>query len=678
MRRFGPALLLAAYGSAFAVAAFGDGLPAFDDHPGQYFRLWHALERSVRTSAWTADWNPDWWGGYPELQFYPPGFAILGAVIRVLGLWQPSVELVYQLLCGVVLLLPALATFLLLARVVEDGWLALPPAFVVLTLSAGLRGGVEESLRWGMLTTRLSLGFLPLFVLALRPWIEAGRLPIWAPLTAAAVVLSHPANTPAVLAIFAIAAFLAYALRPRRRTLGDALAVAALGAALSAFWTLPLLVRREWLVPLTWGELTLAGLFGEIWARPVLLAIAAAAPLAWIAVLLRRRPFDALLAVLPIGLFLVLVADIALFARGLSPIEPARVVDALVLSTLSAAGLGVGVLLARLTSTRKRMTGRPVLALIAVALVALFGWSGSRGPTGEPTLTLWPTGTGWPHLDTLSRERDLPRLWAALRDAPDRVLFATSALRLGEDPAWYAAHSHVLSLAPLFTGREIVHGTFTHPGPLAARFYTGSATPPARLDTLVEQLDGERLLGQPWERLSAESFEAFARRLRVATVVVPTADVTRARFLAASYFPAHEAAGFTVFERRDRATPPGSPGAPWPKIERITHRRYRVLVSPSGGVWIPTGVPAYPLWQVKSAAGRLPMRADPWGLLEFRVPLDVFEAELVYSEGGWEWGALAVTLVGGLAWLAWSWPRHDGKSTRRPKAGASALARRRR
>ena len=94
VRRLVPALCLVAYGGAFAARAFGSGLPAFDDHPGQFFRLWHALERTIPGGRWTADWNPDWWGGYPELQFYPPGFALLGAALRAMALWQPSVETV--------------------------------------------------------------------------------------------------------------------------------------------------------------------------------------------------------------------------------------------------------------------------------------------------------------------------------------------------------------------------------------------------------------------------------------------------------------------------------------------------------------------------------------------------------------------------------------------------------
>ena len=218
LRREVPLLLLLLYGGAFAGAAFGRGVPAFDDHPGQLFRLWHALARSLPSITWTSDWNPDWWGGYPELQFYPPGFALLGAALRVVLLWQPSVETVYRLLCGVVFLAPGVTTYVLLARVVGDRWLALPPAFLALVLSADLRGGVEAGLRWGMLTTRLGLAWLPLLALALRPWVEGGRLPRWAPPLAALALLSHPSTLPSVVALLGLATALSLLARPDRRT----------------------------------------------------------------------------------------------------------------------------------------------------------------------------------------------------------------------------------------------------------------------------------------------------------------------------------------------------------------------------------------------------------------------------------------------------------------------------
>ncbi len=664
MRRLWPVLLLLAYGAGFAVTAFGGGLPAFDDHPGQFFRLWHALEHSVPDGRWTADWNPGWWGGYPELQFYPPGFAILGAVIRLLGLWQLPVDAVYQILCGVVLVLPALTTYALAVVVLRDGWLALPPAFLALTLSAGLRGGVEESIRWGALTSRLALGLLPCLVLALRRFVESGRPPVWAPGAAAAVILAHPASAPAAATILAVGTLIALRRAPRRPTVAGAAVTAALTLALAGFWLLPLAARRGFFVPLAWGSLGPSGFFGEVRAQPVLMALAPAALLAWLPALRRPRPFELLLAALPVALLAVLWVDAVLFRRGFSPIEPDRLVDAPVWAAVAAAGLGVGSVVEAVTGTPGRSVARPVVALTLIALAALL----PGRATGQPTLSLWPRARveAWPRLDELSRTHELPRLWSALRGDADRVLFLSSALRLGPDPAWYAPHSHVLSLAPIFTGREIVHGTFTHPAPLAARFYTGSPVPPARVETLAEELDGRRLLGQPWESLSPEVFEAFARRLRIATVVVPVADAGRTRFLGERYRSAGTVSGFALFERRDR---------PWPRLERLTPRRYRVLVSPTGGVWVPTGIPAYPLWTAKSGHGRLETRSDAWGLLELRVPIDVFEAELAYTEGWAEWTGLALTLSGAVVWLGWSRRRARAAA---PSRRVSALERRRR
>jgi hypothetical protein len=83
-----PLALLTAYGLAFAAAALGTALPAFDDHPGQLFRVWHVVRRGPAPWAW----NPDWWAGYPELQFYPPGFAYAAALLHVSSLGYVSVE----------------------------------------------------------------------------------------------------------------------------------------------------------------------------------------------------------------------------------------------------------------------------------------------------------------------------------------------------------------------------------------------------------------------------------------------------------------------------------------------------------------------------------------------------------------------------------------------------------
>jgi len=226
--------LLAFYALAFGIAAFGAGPPAFDDHPGQLYRLWHVVARGPAPWAW----NPDWWAGYPEMQFYPPGFAYLGAIIQRASVNSLSVATVYQVIVWLTYLAPGLTTFAALARVLGSGWLALPGAFVALTLSAGIASGVEGGVHIGMLGARLAWALIPLLLLVLVPWIEENRRTPWvAALIVAAIVLTHPAALPAAATLVVLAAIVR---RPRPRRLAGAVSILAFAAALTAFWAVPL------------------------------------------------------------------------------------------------------------------------------------------------------------------------------------------------------------------------------------------------------------------------------------------------------------------------------------------------------------------------------------------------------------------------------------------------------
>src|SRR2546422_7930776 len=109
----------------------------FDDHPGQLYRVWHVM--NYGPAPWA--WDRGWWAGYPELQFYPPGFAYLGALLAWATTGVLDVGTVYQALLWLAYLLPGVTTYVVLARLTGLRWLALAGAFVALTLSAGLASG---------------------------------------------------------------------------------------------------------------------------------------------------------------------------------------------------------------------------------------------------------------------------------------------------------------------------------------------------------------------------------------------------------------------------------------------------------------------------------------------------------------------------------------------------------
>ena len=159
-RALPPALLLLAYGIASGRAALGGGLLVGDDHPGQLYRLYHAV--ALGWAPWRL--NPGWWAGYAELQYYPPGAAWLGAAIHQGSLGAVAVPAAYQAVLWIAWLLPGLATFALLTRLLGSGWLALPGAFVALSLVG---------------------------------WVDgARRTPLTAAPLVAAVILLHPAHAP--------------------------------------------------------------------------------------------------------------------------------------------------------------------------------------------------------------------------------------------------------------------------------------------------------------------------------------------------------------------------------------------------------------------------------------------------------------------------------------------------
>src|SRR5215475_12686158 len=72
-----PSALLALYALAFAWRALGAGVLGYDDHPGQLYRMAHA----IALGPWPWRLNDGWWAGYAELQYYPPGFAYAGALL---------------------------------------------------------------------------------------------------------------------------------------------------------------------------------------------------------------------------------------------------------------------------------------------------------------------------------------------------------------------------------------------------------------------------------------------------------------------------------------------------------------------------------------------------------------------------------------------------------------------
>ncbi len=599
-RALPPALLLLAYGIAFGWAALGGGLLAFDDHPGQLYRLYHAV-----TVGW-APWrlNPGWWAGYAELQYYPPGAAWLGAAIHQASMGAVGVPAAYQSVLWIAWVLPGMATFALLTRLLGSGWLALPGAFIALTLSAESRSGVEEGLRWGLVAARLGWGLLPLVALSLVNWVEgARRAPLLAAPLVAAVILLHPAHAPAAFLLLALGACFGAADSTRR--LGQAALVAALALGLCGLWLLPLLAHLGMALPLAWGDASALGLLRQLATRPLVIALALTQVGCWLSIR-SVHPIPAasrwLHAFTP-AMGLVVALDALLAAPlGVLWLPADRLADGLLLALVLGAAPATRLLAERLPRLGRMGAGA---ACLGAALVL-------SGGSPEPSLTLWPSRGQWPKYEEVVRGTRIDALWQALKAAPPgRVLFLRSAIALDYRPEWWRPHSHITALTPLLSGRPIINGTFTHPAPLAGFFYTGS-TAPHPITRLVEERDGRTLFGQPLESVTPAAFSRWCERLGVSVVVATDEEDGRLPFLAAHPdFSGPDLIGpFRVYVSR----------APRPLPAPAGPQRWQLDFSGTEPEWAPARMAYSPNTRAESRGRLLPTRSDDIGMLEIRRP----------------------------------------------------------
>jgi hypothetical protein len=656
-----PAALLLAYGIAFGHAALGGGLLVYDDHPGQLYRLHHAL--TFGPAPWRFD--PGWWAGYAELQFYPPGLAWLGWLLHQ-GSWGAlGAEAAYRVLLWLAWLLPGLTTFALLSRLLGNGWLALPGAFIAMTLSAGSRSGVEEGLRWGLVAARLGWSLLPLLGLSLARWVEGrSRLPLLTAPLLAAVILLHPAHAPAAFLLLVMGAWLG--VGGRRARVRQGALVAALGLSLAALWLLPLLAHLRMALPLAWGDASVPSLLRVLALQPLVWLFALGWLAAWISLKSagkdsrvtggvsgeERRPLPpdsqterATLTRWILSWAPALVAVVALDALVAAPLGllwlPAdRLMDGLLLALLVGASLAVSSLTARLP----RLPPPFAAAAVVLACIVL---SGGSLASGEPSLSLWPRRGQWPKYEEVARGSRLDALWQALREAPPgRVLFLRSAVTLEYRPEWWRPHTHVTALTPLRAGRDIINGTFTHPAPVAGFFYTGSAAP-RPITTLVERRDGVTLFGRPLVTLTPDEFAAYCARLEVSAVVATDEDVGRLPFLEGNQtFTGPALIGpFRLYQTRDPRPLPVAAGF---QIWRLDPAR-------RSGAFISTGLAYSPLMAAMVGGSVLPVRRDGFGMLEVALPPgDVGAITLTHAPGLAEWTGVLLSVLSGASLIAFA------------------------
>jgi len=628
-------------------------------------------------------WYPGAYLGHPLLLYYfPLPFVVISALAPLLGL--PAAFKLGTAL-GVFLLPPlAYVALRMMGFRFPSPLLGAAAATVFLFLEENpIWGGTIASTLTGEFSYTYGIGLAVLFLgVVYRSYSRGGRP--WLP--AAVLAVTALAHGYAVLWAGLSATYFLYAARRPRRTMAWLLALAALAAALCAFWLLPLLAGWRWTTPYDDPWITVSP---RNLAPPFLapLFVAALAGLAATALLARRAggPDHRLL----------FLAHAALAAAALAAAGPAlgiidvRFVPFAQLALCLAGGVTLGQALRALAAPEPAALG-----LVLAALV--YADDHSRvdrywiewNYTGLQAKELWPAF------------RDLARgLEGTASDPRVAVEYASEHEKAGS--------IRMYETLPLFTGRPTLEGVYnqaslqTHevyylaseldavsPNPFKSREYSTFDTDNAvRHLRLFNVGDVVALSPKLVSSLEARTDVAAVQRVPPYTVfrladhgpgyVEPLAfapvrssprgwrDKAWRWFTRKPLGPAHlvftDDTRFALTERDEWLAPPEVPLAPGVTVRETVGRERVDITTSRVGHPLLVKISYHPRWKAEGADG--PYLVSP--ALMMIVPRQA-NVRLVYSRTLSDWLGAGLT-VGALAFGAWS-------LIRRPRTAPLAAA----
>jgi hypothetical protein len=650
---------LAAVGWIAAGRYVSSSLFIFGDHPGQFMRFWYPLAVSLPKYGRILDWNPLWYTGYPELQFYPPGHVLTGLLLNALTLGRLGPERVYNLIPVLALVLPGFTAFAFMRVVLEP--LGRWPARVAGVVAAWLAltftpmWGGTNSVPIGMLGERLAFGLVPLALLGGWRLVDrpgAARLAL-AALALAALMLMHPFHAPAVVlatAGYALAGWVFGRARRQQahpRPLWPWLA-AWLGLALGfvAWWLVPLLAHQT---PYTASLIrtNLGQTRDWLTTDPINIVAWTALPalaLLWHRDLRLPATVTALVLLIPVIALGILFDAVVLFGRwSFTAFDPIRFIAEYYMALLLLTGAAAGAV------TSRFLWRRPVIAAALSVLLVLK--LGSYMPVFTHDLRIWTNFPVQATKDELFQHDAFKGLWNALRDDPaagGRVIFTSYYTEVPYPDGWTVSTS-IKAMTPYFTGREIVGGTFSHWSPVARLLWVGN--PWARvLPERVELEDDQRLFGVAWKDMDDAQLVEKLRALNVSTIVADGHDTNaRARLDASPLFERFWDNGwFYLYHLRGTVSPSwiSAQGATAQLIER-SPRQWTVQVDQAEpGATLTARMAVYPLWSAEAMGQKLAITPDDYAQQRVALPPGgPYTVTFTYREAWPEGLGLALTLL---------------------------------
>lgn len=534
LSRYGAIIISVAVLSALALGIAGflirNDVFVYGDNPGQYWRMWYTLNISWPLHHRLLDWIPYWYAGYPELQFYPPGFVIVGWLMNLMTLGRLSTALIYQLVMFLAYALPGLTFYYAVYHWGFGRRAAFAAGVFGLVFPTFLDGAT--GLFIGMLGSRISFALDGIVLAWTIDYLEGhgARYAFLSALALAFAILAHPYHEIGI--VLALSLYILVRRLPLLHNAMQLLKVIFLASALAAFWLIPLAVYSSTaMVPVirstldqTWHLLT-----DQTLLPYVLLALPTVVRAWHEQDPLRRGVLCVLLALPPVlGATMILTHLVLINRVHFYQLDPFRLIGEVYFALILSAAVGVSQISDWLV--RFRWIKRKPFATAAItSLLCIL----SAIPFTQASIFFHPKDNDEPRfLSQAITDYHLNDFWGTLRASTGRILFTSFYGRLvlhGTEPF----PSTLPALTPLFTNRQIMGGTFTEQSPIAGFMRSGETNPPV-LWGLSENQDDQALFGTPLGQLSDKKLFEFCQHFNITTLVAGATDIQTRTFLDAS------------------------------------------------------------------------------------------------------------------------------------------------
>ncbi|MEK7273982.1 MAG: hypothetical protein AAB110_01880, partial [Candidatus Desantisbacteria bacterium] len=215
----------------------------------------------------------------------------------------------------------------------------------------------------------------------------------------------------------------------------------------------------------------------------------------------------------------------------------------------------------------------------------------------------------------------IEELWTALRKSPPgRVLVPTSSMPLRIKPF---GHTHIMSLIPIFTDKEIIGGTPTMLTPMSVFLYYGYARD--KVANFAESFDRVSLFGMRYEDIDEVRLHKICKHLDITTVVVWMCDQQIVDFfLNNKYFSCRTQAGnFLLFDIKEYSHNLIETNSDMANVKLFEYKPDRIrinILNASEGAEMLLKVSYYPLWQAYIGKKKMEIGMDEAGLMKVKLP----------------------------------------------------------